>query len=118
MHVADAVAVDKLITALSTQSQLETVEIAFGGAFLSDPDELDVPADMSPDEEADLYDAMEAENDMYRQTSAITAQTFHPAWTSLCTFLENGNTFRLRYATVQHQHTMPALHAMIGSTLT
>ena len=91
--------------------------IAFGGAFLPDPDKLDVPSDVDSDEEADMYDAIEAENDMYRQASAITAQMCHPAWTSLCQLiLENDDMYRLRYVATQYKGTMPAaLRAMFGS---
>ena len=96
MHVADAVAVDKLIKALSAQTQLEAVEVIFAELILPSPDDIDVPSDFDSDEDPDPYHALEAENAEYRRTSAITTRMFAPAILSLCTFVEDSNKFRLR----------------------
>lgn len=96
LHVADAVAVDALLKSLSTQTQLESVEIAFGGAILPDWEE-DIASDMDSDEEAMIEAEAEDEVETYRHVSAITAQMFHPAWTSVCRLLEGSCMFRLRY---------------------
>ena len=96
LHVADAVAVDSLLKALSTQTQLESVEIAFRGAILPDW-EKDIASDMDSDEEAMIQAEAEEEIETYRRLSAITSQMFHSAWTSVCTLLEDSRMFRLRY---------------------
>lgn len=96
MHVADAVAVDKLIKALSAQTQLETVEVEFGGLILPTSDDIHIPSDFDSDEDLDPYYALEVENEEYRVTSAITAQMFAPAWMSVGNFVEDSNMFRLR----------------------
>ncbi len=96
LHVADAVAVDTLLKALSHQTQLESVEIAFGGPILPHYESI-VGSDMDSEEEEMLEAEAEEEADTYRQMSAITAQMFHPVWTSVCRLLEGSCMFRLRY---------------------
>ena len=96
LHVADAVALDTLLKALSNQTQLESIEIAFGGAILPDWEE-DIASDMDSDEEAMIEAEADEEVEIYSHVSAITAQMFHPAWTSVCRLLEGDGMFRLRY---------------------
>jgi len=96
LHVADAVAVDSLLKALSNQTQLEFVEIAFGGAILPDWEE-EIGSDMHSDEEEMLEAEAEEEVEAYRHVCAITAQMFQPAWTSVCRLLEGSCMFGLRY---------------------
>ncbi len=80
------------------------MEIAFGGAVLPDWEE-DMALDMDSDEEAMIEAEAEAEAEeeieTYRHMSAITAQMFHPAWTSVCRLLEGSCMFRLRYTPAQ-----------------
>lgn len=95
--MADAIAVDRLIKALTAQSQLETVEVAFGGAILPSQEEMSDFTDS--DEEAEMEAEAEEEADHHREVCNVTAQMFHPAWTSVCKFMENSHMFRLRYST-------------------
>ena len=87
MHVADAVAVDKLIKALSAQTQLDTIEVIFREPILYSASDFDSDSGL---------DTLEADNAEYRVTSAITTRMFAPAILSLCTFVEDSNMFRLR----------------------
>ena len=89
---------DALLKALSNQTQLEYVEIAFGGAILPAWED-NITSDMDSEEEEMLEEEEEAEDEVeaYRHVSAITAQMFHPAWTSVCRLLENSCMFGLRY---------------------
>ena len=96
LHVADAVAVDSLLKALSNQTQLEFVEIAFGGAILPDWED-NITSDMDSEEEEMLEEEADDEFKAYRHVSAITAQMFHPAWTAVCRLLEDSCMFGLRY---------------------
>ena len=97
LHVADAVAVDRLLRALPTQSQLETVEIAIEG-IVYDGEDHPISMEEGDDDVETEIDADAAEVvDMYRQMSAITAKMFHPAWASVCRLLEDGRMTRLRY---------------------
>ena len=92
---------DRLIRALPTQSQLETVEVRFGGATFRDREGFAITAsgiiedDDGFEPEIDANVAKEMEE--YRQMSAITAQMFHPAWASVCRLLEDGHMSMLRY---------------------
>ena len=94
MHVADAVAVDKLIKSLSAQTQLETLEVTFGEPSVSNSD--DIPSDADSDGELDPYHALVWETHEHRWTLVIVTQMFAPAWLSLCRFVEDSNMFRLR----------------------
>ncbi len=87
---------DTLLKALSNQTQLEYVEIAFGGAILPDWED-NITSDMDSEEEEMLEEEAEDELEAYRHVSAITAQMFYPAWTSVCRLLEGSCMFRLRY---------------------
>ncbi|DBA91885.1 TPA: hypothetical protein ACH3X2_003791 [Trebouxia sp. C0005] len=113
LHVADAVAVDALLKSLSTQTQLESVEIAFGGAILPDWEE-DIASDMDSDEEAMIEAEAEDEVETYRHVSAITAQMFHPAWTSVCRLLEGSCMFRLRCAIFRLPHHADSLRGSVN----
>lgn len=80
LHVADALALDKLMKALRHQPQLEALDIQFQGPYLSsDQWALDDPY---------LED--------YRDVSDVTARMFQPAWRSACLLLQNSQMFRLR----------------------
>lgn len=109
LHVADAIAVDRLIKALPSQSQLEAVEVAFGGAILlnqarardySDSNESSRD-DFDSDEEDEMEAEAEEEADEYRDVCDVTAQMFQLAWMSVCRLLENVHLFRLRCSTAK-----------------
>ena len=87
LHVADAIAVERLIQALPSQSQLETVEVAFEGAILTNPEVPGGSLDSS------------AEADKCREMCDMTAHMFHRAWMQVRRLMENGHMFRLRYST-------------------
>ena len=96
LHVADAIAVDKLLRALPTQSQLEVVEVAFEAALLHNwEDDATAGSDTEGDDSDQIYFAQQAQ--YYTKNFDITAQMFHPAWASVCRLLEDGNMSRLRY---------------------
>lgn len=101
MYVADAVVVDKLVKALSAQTQLETVEVELAGLPNSDGIQVPIDFDFDSDEHLAPYYALEADTEDYKLTSGITARMFHPAWLSLCRFVEGSNMFRLRCDTAR-----------------
>lgn len=85
LHVADAVAVDKLMKALRNQTQLEAVNIQIQGPWLPSPDQ-------------GVYSGMEdAHYAEYKCASKITAQLFIPVWKSACNLFKHGQMFQLRY---------------------
>ena len=108
VHVADAVAVDRLIKTLPNQSQLETLVIAFRSCA-----SYATLSDMDLDEEADMEDEFREDMEMYRRVCDITAQMFHPAWVSVCKLMECGHMFWLRYGTARD--IMFALSRSVGS---
>ena len=86
---------DRLLSVLPTQSQLEVVEVALATALIRDWEDIATSGvDMEFDELAKVQLAQEAEQ--YRQHLDIIAQMFHPAWASVCRLLEDGHMFRLR----------------------
>ena len=92
---------DRLLRALPTQSQLETVEVALATALIHDwEDDATSGSDMEFDELAKMHLAREAEQ--YRQDLDITAQMFHAAWASVCRLLEDGHMSKLRYKMAQN----------------
>ena len=96
LHAADAVAVDKLLRALTTQPQLEVVVVALAPALRHHwEDNATSGSDTEFDDLDKMHLAQEAEQ--YRQDLDITAQMFHPAWASVCRLLEDGHMSRLRY---------------------
>lgn len=88
---------DRLLKALPTQSQLETVEIAFQGVVYNGegyPISMEEgDDDLKPEVDADATQVVEE----YRHKTAITAKMFHPAWASVCRLLQEGRMSRLRY---------------------
>ena len=93
LHVADATAVNKLIKSLAAQTQLEVLEITFEGAISPDEDRDSDSDDWS---EAGMGGGLASEDIAeYRRVSAVTAQMFHPAWSSMCELLENAQMPKL-----------------------
>ena len=92
---------DKLLRALPTQSQLETVEIAFRGSIFHDWEGSATVAsctEVNDDVEPEIHGVIaQVQAKQYRLISAISTQMFLPAWVSVCRLLEDGHMSTLRY---------------------
>ena len=92
LHVADAMALIKLIPALKCQTDLETLTIDMEAAF---PPDLGDPYSSNYDEEDDddFVDPMSRE---FHLVSAVTAKLFHQTWHLLGELLEDTRMVNLK----------------------
>lgn len=97
LDAAEAFAVDRLIKALPTQSQLESIEVVFGDAIL--PIQEPPRARVDSAEEAAMEAEAAKEANKLRKGCDMTAKMFLPAWMSVHTLMRNSHMFRLRYST-------------------
>lgn len=100
LHVADAVAVNRLMKSLKSQTQLEAIEVAFGGPVFSDLHLSEHYLDNEDINEQVILDEQWRRQLDYHDVSEITAQMFLPAWSSICKLMENSQIFKLRYGSL------------------